>query len=229
MGVIGRSVQKLTGLLLLAAGCATTPPMATFLTRLPEEQSLVAVDRTMASGLLIDEDFRLGDYAIADVSRGWVSSGAAGMGGSYRFVTRGAEGAWSARCDFERRADASVWSAFAVDCACTPIGGGAAARVRAETLDGRGYQGSMALGGESYPVRSHGERPLVGTLVNPVFTVGEPRIMAIDVGDTGEVWLGPAAQAQRQGAVCLAAGLMLFRPTHALPPQRAPAPPPVRY
>lgn len=189
--------------------------MRTFLKQSPDEVSILAVDRTMASGVLVDESFRLGEYAIRNVSRGVVING----GGKYEFITGGDSAAVEATCSVQRSQQSILRATYSLDCVCGPRDDAPSTRLRAESDADGNFHGSVELGGAAYPLRSLGSYTEVGTQVNPVFSVGDPRIMAVDVGTSGEVWLGPAAQAERQSAACLAAGLMLFRPQHADPPR----------
>ena len=183
--------------------------------------ALEAKDRSLATGLLADEGFRLGPYVVSDVDRDWDETDESSAGA---VTTTASRGGYTYRVDALRgrcrarsgRTDADLGQGFSLsadghsrlECDC-----GAGARFEM-VGDAETFGGSLALDDEQYTLRAlreldgGGERRLpVGYRVDADAALG-----AVEVEHPGRVWLRDDLAEDRRGRLsCLFVGLLLYQ------------------
>lgn len=202
---------------LLASCTLAVQPMTRYLQRPSDVEVVAAQDRTLNSGLAIDERFGLGEYRVDKVDR---------LG----------DPRWQTSADVERRKHTEKYYAFEMrgpselDGACAVRGFSHPATRR--ELECRCYEGadevarlslgsdlraepligSVTIGGQEWPLRSYGELDRTAGDLRSAFEVGAPLVMAVGMALPGEVWLTPQlAQDARGPTLCVSAALMLYR------------------
>jgi hypothetical protein len=171
-------------------------------------------DRFNGSGLFIDESFKLGRYAVDDVSRGIIPAD------RYSFTFKGVHEARKAKCDLSDLSSHFKVGGFTigqsgtlVSCVCA-----ASDSAKLELYWGdSGASGTLQVQGETYTLAPIYERE--GAFLSKPGPSGyrvdsaQP-VAAVDVLHPGKVWLTKtlATPDEREGFACLLAGLLLFRP-----------------
>lgn len=204
-------------------GCSAVPPLTAFIERPEGHQELLAQNRTLSSGLLADETFQVGPYRVVSVERHATVDATGARVEVYRFSVL-----------FKGQVDGTCWAAGEASgaqermlrCECgaqPPIAQLELASVDATTP----AVGKVTLGNDEYPIRSLGERLPLHQSVRPGYVVGTPLVMAVGLAEPGQLWLDSSlASEARGGLVCLATGLLLYRPAHVSgpPPLESPSP-----
>lgn len=194
--------------------------MTRYLQRPSDFEVVAAQDRTLNSGLAIDERFGLGEYRVERVDRlgdpRWQTSAEDERREYtekyYEFEMRGPsalDGACAAR-GFRHPGTRRE-----LECRCYEGADEVARLSLGSDLRAQPLTGSVVIGGHEWPLRSHGELdPTAGDL-RSAFEVGAPLVMAVGMALPGEVWLTPQlAQDARGPSLCVSAALMLFRRRH---------------
>lgn len=196
----------------------------------PATEPMPVQGRSASSGLLVNEDFKLGDFDVADVSRGAKStqSFAAGFGfkssagSGYSFdLKRGAD-RLHGECTLEENESGASLGSLTISksrqklaCAC---GNDAApvASVVLEATNGKGYGGTLKAHDASYQVAALYD--VEGGLSdgNPAgYRIDGAGVEgAVDVLGPGRAWLAKSLEEpQRTDVTCVMAGLLLFKPS----------------
>lgn len=184
-------------------------------------EELAVADRSRATGLLVNEGFRLGPFTIAEVDRDWDSSSGFAAGPwsketkttGYAFELRGGKTPLGGKCASEHKSQGLLggtfsWGDTTVACSCE----GAGEKAELVLSD----QGNSAkLGGKEYAVTPVFDVAGGGTQSDAVgFRLdGDEVLGAAEVVYPGHVWLRQGvSELERQQAACLFAGLMLYQP-----------------
>jgi hypothetical protein len=187
--------------------------------------------RSSASGMLVNEDFKMAPYQVANVSRGAKHTSKFGAFGAFK---SNAESGYS--FDF-KSADKSVHGECTLEagekgfslgntsfskqtaklaCACGNDNAPAASVVMAAETGGNGYGGTLKAHTDSFQVKAIYDRE--GAMLSDGTPAGyrvdgQGIVGAVDVMGNGRVWvqkkLGPD---QRADLACVFAGLLLFKP-----------------
>jgi hypothetical protein len=183
--------------------------------------ALEAQDRSLATGLLADEGFRLGPYVVKDVDRDWDHTDESSAGsvtttasrGGYRYRFDALEGRCRARSG---RTDADLGAGFSLSadgharlqCDCGGAGFDLAGDVDT-------FGGTLTLEDERYTLRGIRELDGGGERNRPTgYRVdGDAPLGAVEVEHPGRVWLREELdEEQRARLSCLLVGLMLYQP-----------------
>ena len=188
--------------------------------------------RSMASGMLVNEDFKIGSYEVANVSRGGKSKTRfGGFGGfkssedsGYSFDLKQGAQSLHGECVLEvSESGADLGNGATISnekkklaCACgnetAPV---ATVVMRASTAD-KHYGGTLKAHDASYEVKAVYDREGAISDGNPAgYRVdGEGIQGAVDVLGPGRVWLAKSLDGdKRTDVTCVFAGLLLFKPT----------------
>jgi hypothetical protein len=226
-------MKRFANLMLLAAGltgCATAqmtvPPEVA-----KDTDVIAATDRSSATGLFVDESFKLGKLSIDEVDRDWDSTSSVGVlafsgertSGGYSYVVKGNGAALKGGCMTEGSAKSfSMGSGMSIGkesaklgCTCgdesTPI------TVVVEASTTKKYEGELTVADNRYKVTAIYESD--GMLSN-----GQPTGYRLDTGEgqargavevlkPGRVWFPKDMDdAERNQIACLYIGLMLYLP-----------------
>ena len=205
------------------AGCAA-PKMAVPPNVAKSSEVLEAQDRSMASGALVDESFKLGSYSVTDVDRDWNSSGGFSVGPfSDKKATTGFQYKLSAgktkltgQCGSETKkqgfslsgSSSIAWGDTTVACSCEGSG-------EAANLTWSGKQAEMIVLGTTYQIEPIHETADGSNMSEPVgFSAKGGEVLgAVEVTHPGRVWLNKALSDEAKAqASCLFVGLMLYQP-----------------
>ena len=206
---------------------ATPPEIATGF------DQLVAVDRKLATGLLVHEDFALGPYQVAAVKRSAtkVDTRSAGntteedRAGRYRFTLNGGPTPIAAICSTDDEsmtaALGSGWSTGSsqhrVYCACGDANLFGSGMESAGNGVVRTREGQHRLVGlDQYVTEKNPDKPrrFAGPAAGYQFEGDGGTIAVVDLFMPGKAWLRSDLSAESRAEVaCLAAGLMLYRPS----------------
>ncbi len=210
-----------------AVGCAG-PRMVPPADVAQKSDVIEATDRSVMTGALADESFKLGPYAVAEVDRDWDDKSGVSVGGysksatntAYKFQFQEGKETVPAECNsttnsqgFSLGGGSSMsFSNTKLFCSCGT--GDAAGKLELAGKEG-GLEGTISLGGASYTVKSVNETEN-GTQKDPAgFRVDgtDETAGAVEVNRPGRIWLnkGLEAAARRQLG-CLFAGAMLYQP-----------------
>lgn len=184
-----------------------------------------AEDRSLFSGALANESFRIGPYAVTDVDRDWDKSSSVGLGdysrakitSGYKFQFAGPSGAGKARCNSRRDKDAVAlsgssslaWVHDQLTCRCE-LNGSQAELTLSDDGDG------ARIGAQAYSVQRlhHTEQGmrLPEPLGFAVSTLDGQAVAAVELEHPGRIWLAPAlSDPDRAGLSCVFSGLLLFQ------------------
>lgn len=184
-----------------------------------------AEDRSLFSGALANESFRLGPYAVSEVDRDWDKSSSVGLGdysrakitSGYKYQFADSTGVGKARCSSRRDKDAVAlsgssslaWVHDQLTCRCE-LGSGRAELTLSDDGDG------ALIGGHSYSVQRlhHTEQGmrLPEPLGFAVSSVNGVAVGAVELEHPGRVWLASALNPdERSQLSCVLSGLLLFQ------------------
>ena len=213
-----------------ASGCSQ-PRMAAPADLNQGMDELPVEGRSMASGMLVNEDFKIAPYQVANVSRGAKHSSKFSVFGAFK---AGSESGYS--FDF-KSGDKSVHGecvseagekGFAVGgtsiskqtarlgCACGNEAAPSASVVMAAETGGNGYGGMLKAHADSFQLKAIYERE--GATLSDGTPAGyrvdgKGIVGAVDVMGKGRVWVQKSlSQDQRVDLACVFAGLLLYKP-----------------
>jgi hypothetical protein len=193
----------------------------------PATEEVVVDGHTTASGMFVNEDFKIGDFAVANVSRGAKSSSKfSGFGGfhassesGYSFDIKHGSDVTHGECLSEDSDSGFKAGSIKVSNEKTKLGcacGNQAAPETTLVLESSStsdYGGTLKAHDASYQVKAINER--VGGLGSGPAGYridGQGPAGAVDVLGHGKVWLGKSLEPQqRADLTCVIAGLMLYK------------------
>lgn len=195
-------------------------------------QVLEVVDRSMASGALVDESFKLGSYAVADVDRDWNSSKSSGFGGfskettttGYTFKLNAGGDSWAGICGSEAKKSSTAmlggeasWGSTTLKCECKLGDVTFASEMKAASpSSNKKMEGSLTGANAKYEVsvvNDTDKTNLTGSPAGFRFDTADGPVGAVEVLRPGRVWLNARLpEASRPGVACIAAGMMLYVP-----------------
>ena len=215
---------------LAAVGCAGPRMVA------PREvsqgsQTLEVADRSSMSGSLVDESFKLGKFAVADVDRDWnKKSGFAVAGYSndstttgYSYNLKGGPEPWAGSC--ASKADKqgvkvlggeAAWGKTSITCECKSGATTASVVLKADSPDSaKQMSGELSVGSAKYKVSVVSETDKSNLSDSPAgfrFDGETGAVAAVEILRPGRVWLNERLpEAERPPVACLSAGLMLYQ------------------
>jgi hypothetical protein len=185
--------------------------------------------RSQASGLFVNEDFTIGDFAVANVSRGAKSTSKFGAFGGFKSdsqtgysfdLKKGAESlhgecvAEASEGGFSLGGITASNKMAKLGCACGNDAAPAANVVLSSSTTSD-YGGTMKAQEATYQVKAINDRQGGLSSGGPAgYRVdGDSVVAAVDVLGPGRVWLAKSLDGtQRQNVTCVLAGLMLYKP-----------------
>jgi hypothetical protein len=212
----------------LVAGCGSAR-MVVPTDVAPATEEVPVQGRSQATGLFVNEDFKIGPYAVAHVSRGGKSSSkfsvlGASQGSSetgYSFDLAQGSDSVHGECVAETsEGGVSLGSLTAMrsmaklGCACGNDAAPAASVVMQATSSSD-YGGTLKAHDASYQVKAINDREGGLSAGGPAgYRVdGQGVTAAVDVLGPGRVWLGKGLdEQQRKDVTCVLAGLLLYQP-----------------
>lgn len=195
-------------------------------------QVLEVADRSMMTGALANESFKLGTYEVADVDRDWNKSSGFSVPGyskeatttGYTYALKGGSGAWKGTCaskaDKQGVGSASTnvsWGKTSITCECKNADASASIVLNGDSPDSsKGLAGELTSGGSKYKVSPVNETDKTNLTSGPAgfrFDGDAGSIGAVETLRPGRVWLNERLpEADRPSVACLSAGLMLYQP-----------------
>jgi hypothetical protein len=197
----------------------------------PATEPISVQGRSMSSGMLVNEDFKIGAYDVANVSRGAKSKTRFGAFGGfksneesgYSFDLKQGAQSLHGECTLEvNESGANVGSVTISNerkkfaCACgneaAPV---ASVVMQASTMD-KQYSGTLKAHDTSYDLKALYDREGAISDGNPAgYRVDGQGVQgAVDVLGPGRVWLAKSLEGEKRTDVtCVFAGLLLFKPT----------------
>jgi hypothetical protein len=193
---------------------------------------LEVVDRSMATGALVDESFKLGAYQVKDVDRDWntskkssgffVSKTTTTTGYSYKLVAGGET--WEGSCGMTGttkgvgNSQTSVeWGSDELSCECKYGGAAVSVEITANQADAkRRVGGRLKLGEAHFEAQVVNETDKSNFTNRPAgfrFDAPDGAVAAVEMLHPGRVWLtSRLAEEQHAALSCISAGLMLYQP-----------------
>ncbi|HLK39865.1 MAG TPA: hypothetical protein VKU41_24080 [Polyangiaceae bacterium] len=184
---------------------------------------------SQSSGLFVNEDFKIGDFAVAHVSRGSKSTSKFGAFGAFKSdsstgysfdLVRGADSLHGECVSESSEGGASLGSLTIsnkmakLGCACGNAASPTASVVMSASTTSD-YGGSMKVGDATYEVKAINDREGGLSSGGPAgYRVdGKGVTAAVDVLGPGRVWLGKSLEGDsRTDVTCILAGLILYKP-----------------
>jgi hypothetical protein len=185
----------------------------------------------MSSGMFVNEDFKIGDYAVANVSRGGKSKTRFGAFGGfssneqsgYSFDLKQGVQSLHGECTLEvGEAGANVGAVTISNerkkfaCACGNEAAPVATVVMSASTMEKQYAGTLKAHDASYDVKAIYDREGAISDGNPAgYRIDGQGVQgAVDVMGPGRVWLAKTLEGdKRTDVTCVFAGLLLFKPT----------------
>jgi hypothetical protein len=212
------------GLLVLAGACGCAGARMAPPDDVSKNSEVLAVsDRSRASGALVDESFKLGSYAVANVDRKWDSKSGISVGPwgkdtkttGYSFELKGGPGELKGKCESELKEQGILglggsfdWGSTTIACSCEGSSDKASLVLSKK-------ENKLSAGGGDYALKPvHG---VVGggeqSAPSGFRADAEQPLGAVEVLYPGQVWLRKDLDdATKASASCLFAGLMLYKP-----------------
>jgi hypothetical protein len=205
-------------------GCAT-PRMAPPADIAGASEILTVSDRSRASGALVNEGFKLGNYEVVDVDRKWTSTEGSGVGPwaketkttGFSFALAAGGKKLPGKCSSVTKSQGFGgfnWGSVRIACACE----GEAGKAELVLADA---SRTMKVGDKEYKVEPINAVEGGGTQSNPTgFRVdGDEPLGAVEVVHPGQIWLKKGLDdATRANTTCAFAGLMLYKaPSEEVP------------
>ena len=209
-------------LLMLLGGCAG-PRMAAPSDVSGSSEVLAVGDRSRASGAFVNEGFKLGPYAIADVDRKWDSSSGVSAGPwgketkttGFSFTLAGGDTKLKGKCASELKKQSVLglggsfdWGSTTIACSCEG-GSDKASLVLSKDTN------KLTIGTTEYPVQQIHSVEGGGDQSTPsgFRADSDGPLGAVEVLYPGQVWLKKGLDEPTRGSVsCLFTGLMLYKP-----------------
>jgi hypothetical protein len=210
------------GLLLASSACAG-PRMAAPADVSGSSDVLPVSDRSRASGAFVNEGFKLGPYAIADVDRKWDSSSGVSVGPwgketkttGFSFSLAGGDSKLKGKCESELKKQSILglggsfdWGSTTIACSCE---GGADKASLVLSKDAN----KLTVGTTDYPINQIHSVEGGGDQSAPTgFRAdSDGPLGAVEVLYPGQVWLKKGLdEPMRANVSCLFTGLMLYKP-----------------
>jgi hypothetical protein len=196
----------------------------------PATESVPVEGRSQASGLFVNEDFKIGPFQVTNVARGAKHSSKFGAFGAFKsseesafsFDLKRGETSLHGECRYEGSEGGAILGDLTIGnehkklaCACgneeAPI---ASVVMTAATLSK--YGGTLKAHDSSYDLQAIYDREGAASDGNPAgYRVDGDGVQgAVDVLGPGRVWLAKTLEGDRRTDVtCVFAGLLLFKPT----------------
>jgi len=211
-----------------SAGCAS-PRMVVPPDIGPATEELKVQGHTQSSGLFVNEDFKIGDYDVAHVSRGSKSTSKFGaLGGfksdsstGYSFDLVHGSDSLHGECLSESSSGGFSLGGLTASnqmaklgCGCGNTAAPTASVVMSASTTSD-YGGELKAGDASYQVKAINDREGGLSSGGPAgYRVdGQGVAAAVDVLGPGRVWVGKGLGGdQRTNVTCVLAGLMLYKP-----------------
>jgi hypothetical protein len=209
--------------LLLLAGACAGPRMAAPGDVSSSTDVLPVSDRSRASGAFVNEGFKLGPYAIADVDRKWDSSSGVSVGPwgketkttGFSFTLAGGDIKLKGKCESELKKQSILglggsfdWGSTTIACSCE---GGADKASLVLSKD----TNKLSIGSTDYPIKQIHSVEGGGDQSAPsgFRADSDGPLGAVEVLYPGQVWLKKGLDEPTRGNVsCLFTGLMLYKP-----------------
>jgi hypothetical protein len=214
-------------LTVVAVGCAA-PQMAVAPDIAHASEALPVVDRSIMSGALVDESFKLGPYKVANVDRKWSSTSSTSIGpysssdttGGYTFAlqTPGGSGEYKGSCASRKDTNevsmvGGVLGQDRYEILCNCAGPTQASfTMKADTTSH--FSGTFQTSQANYPLIGIYTNAKGSSAVDPLgYEVrGTEPLGAVETTGRGRVWVSrSAATPAREEIVCLFAGLLLYK------------------
>ncbi|HEX3849971.1 MAG TPA: hypothetical protein VHW01_03340 [Polyangiaceae bacterium] len=207
---------------LLALGACAEPRMAAPADVSGSSDVLLVRDRSRASGSLVNEDFQLGPYVIADVDRKWDSSSGVSVGPwgketkttGFSFTLAAGSTKLKGKCESELKKQSVLssggsfdWGSTSILCSCE---GGADKASLVLSKDAN----KLTIGSTDYTVQPiHSVQGSGDQSAPSGFRAdSDAPLGAVEVLFPGQVWLKKGLDEPTRGNVsCLFAGLMLYK------------------
>jgi len=215
----------------MVAGCAG-PRMVPPAEIAKGSQVLEVADRSMMTGALANESFKLGSYEVADVDRDWNKSSRFSVPGyskdstttGYSYALKGGGASWTGSC--ASKADKqgvavmggeAAWGKTSITCECKNAGTTASVVLRGDSPESsKALAGELTSGGTTYKVSTVNETDKSNFSSSPAgfrFDGAEGSVGAVEILRPGRVWLNERLpETERPPVACLSAGLMLYQP-----------------
>jgi hypothetical protein len=195
----------------------------------PATDPVPVIGHTQSSGMFVNEDFKIGDFAVANVSRGGKSTSKFGAFGGfksdsstgYSFDLKQGSDSLHGECVSEASEGGFTLGGLTASnkmaklgCACGNDAAPAANVVMSSSTTSD-YGGTMKAGDASYQVKAIDDRQGGLSSGGPAgYRVdGSGVIAAVDVLGPGRVWIAKGLDdQQRKDVTCVLAGLMLYKP-----------------
>lgn len=210
-------------LVTLLAAC-TGPKMAVPASVAKTSLVLEAQDRSLGSGALTDEGFKLGSYPVTEVDRDWNSSEGFSAGPfankkattGYEYQLTAGKTKLKGTCGSETKENSLLaahgteisWGSTTVACSCK--GGSSNA-----SLTWSGDKSEVTVDGSAYAIEPIYETADGASVSEPIgfSATGQRTLGAVEVSRPGRVWLNKELSEQAKAeASCLFVGLMLYVP-----------------
>jgi hypothetical protein len=220
---VNRAVLIGQGTLLLLLGACAGPRMAAPADVSSSSDVLPVSDRSRASGAFVNEGFKLGPYAIADVDRKWDSSSGVSVGPwgketkttGFSFTLAAGDTKLKGKCESELKKQSILglggsfdWGSTTIACSCE---GGADKSSLVLSKDAN----KLTIGNTDYPIKQIHSVAGGGDQSAPsgFRADSDEPLGAVEVLYPGQVWLKKGLDEPTRGNVsCLFTGLMLYRP-----------------
>lgn len=195
----------------------------------PATDELPVQGHTQSSGMFVNEDFKIGDFAVSNVSRGAKSTSTFGAFGGFKSdsstgysfdLVKGSD-SLHGECVSEASEGGFSLGSLTVSnkmaklgCACGKAATPAASVVMSASTTSD-YGGTMKAGDASYQVKAISDREGGMSAGGPAgYRVdGQGITAAVDVLGPGRVWLAKGLDGdQRTDVTCVLTGLMLYKP-----------------
>ncbi len=209
-------------LLLVVSACAG-PRMAAPADLSASSDVLPVSDRSRASGALVNEGFKLGPYAIADVDRKWDSSSGISVGPwgketkttGFSFTLAAGDTKLKGKCESELKKQSILslggsfdWGSTTIACSCEG-GTDKVSLVLSKAAN------KLTIGSADYPIQQIHSVEGGGDQSAPsgFRADSDGPLGAVEVLYPGQVWLKKGLDEPTRGNVsCLFTGLMLYKP-----------------
>ena len=196
-------------------------------------QVLEVSERSSMTGSLVNESFKLGPYAVADVDRDWnKKSGFSVVGYSndttttgYSYKLEGGSDAWTGSCASAAKkkgiailGGVAAWGSSSITCECKSGATSTSVVLTAnspEADSAKKMSGELSTGTTKYKVSVVGETDKSNFSESPAgfrFDGADGAVGAVEILRPGRVWLNERLpEAERPPVACLSAGLMLYQ------------------
>jgi hypothetical protein len=212
----------------MTAGCGS-PHMVVPPDVGPATEEIKVEGHTQSSGMFVNEDFKMGDFSVAHVSRGAKSTSTLGAFGAFKSdsstgysfdLVRGSD-SLHGECVSEASEGGAILGSLTISnkmaklgCACGKATTPAASVVMSASTTSD-YGGTLKAGDATYQVKAINDREGGLSAGGPAgYRVdGQGVTAAVDVLGPGRLWLAKGLDGdQRADVTCVLAGLMLYKP-----------------